>query len=205
MTALAAIHVAKKQLGLDDESYRAVLKRVTGKSSSAEMDEAERQRVVEEMRRLGFTKKKPAKSGRPAGPYAAKLQALWIAGWNLGIVRDRRDAALTAFVKRQTGLDHTRFLRYPEDASKAIEALKGWLSREGGVDWAVDRRRPAHQWEAGFKIAWAQWKELYDEPDRWLRFRYEVDRLTGRNPDEARSEDWIKVMNALGERIRENK
>ena len=50
-------------------------------------------------------------------------------------MRDRDDRALVAFVKRQTGIDHVRFVRHGADAMKAIEALKGWLERAGGVDW----------------------------------------------------------------------
>ena len=156
--SIAAMHVAKKQLGLDDETYRAALAQVTGKSSSAAMSEAERQKVLEHFRASGF---KGAATGprRPLeGRFAPKLQALWIAGWNLGLVRDRDDRALLAFVKRQTGLDHVRFLRHGQDAAKAIEGLKGWLERAGGVDWnehadpadcvlAAQVRRLAVEWE----------------------------------------------------------
>lgn len=133
--SIAAIHVAKKELGLDDDTYRAALVQVTGKSSSAAMSEAERRKVLEHFRQRGF---KGAATGRRQpleGRFAGKLQALWIAGWNLGLVRDRDDRALIAFVKRQTGIDHVRFLRHGQDAMKAIEALKGWLARAGGVDW----------------------------------------------------------------------
>ncbi len=35
-SAIAKVHVAKKQLGLDDEAYRAVLRRVTGRDSAAD-------------------------------------------------------------------------------------------------------------------------------------------------------------------------
>lgn len=133
--SIAAIHVAKKQLGLDEDTYRASLVQVTGKNSAAAMSEAERQKVLERFRQQGF---KAASTGRRKpleGRFAPKLQALWIAGWNLGLVRDRDDRALVAFVKRQTGIDHVRFLRHGQDAIKAIEALKGWLARAGGVDW----------------------------------------------------------------------
>ncbi len=141
---LAAIHIAKKQLGLDDGDYRALLKRVTGKSSSKNMTDAERQAVLAEMRRRGFkpAPKGSSKGGRSAGghrslegPFAKKVQALWIAGWNLGIVRSRDDKALIAFVKRQTGIDHTNWLVSAADAKRVIEALKGWMAREAGVDW----------------------------------------------------------------------
>lgn len=133
--SIAAIHVARKELGLDDETYRAALVQVTGKSSSADMSEAERQKVLERFRQQGF--KGYSKGARKPleGRFAKKLQALWIAGYNLGLVKDRDDRALLAFVKRQTGIDHVRFLRHADDAAKAIEALKAWLARAGGVDW----------------------------------------------------------------------
>ena len=133
--SIAAMHVAKKELGLDDETYRAVLVQVTGKSSSSDMSEAERQKVLEHFRERGFKAPSTGSRKRLEGRFAGKLQALWIAGWNLGLVRDRDDRALIAFVKRQTGIDHVRFLRHGQDATKAIEGLKGWLERSGGVDW----------------------------------------------------------------------
>lgn len=105
--SLAKIHIAKKDLGLDDATYRAVLERVTGKTSSVAMTAEERDAVLVEMRRIGW---KPRASRRRGldGPYAKKIQALWIAGWNLGLIRNREDTALIAFVKRQTGIEHTR-------------------------------------------------------------------------------------------------
>ena len=36
---------------------------------------------------------------------AGKVRALWISGWHLGVVRDRTDAGLAAWLRRQTGLD----------------------------------------------------------------------------------------------------
>lgn len=50
---LAAIHVlASKQLRLDQDTYRALLERVTGKRSAADLNARERTAVLEEMRRL---------------------------------------------------------------------------------------------------------------------------------------------------------
>lgn len=142
MNPNAAIHVAKTQLGLDDDTYRAMLHRVTGKRSSAEMTPAERGLVLDEMRRQGFEMRPPASRGSKTrgamhldGPFAGKIRALWIAGWNLGVVKDRTDMALVAFVRRQTGIDHVSWVRDPKDSTKAIEALKAWLAREAGVKW----------------------------------------------------------------------
>ena len=54
---IAKIHLAKKQLGLDEATYRATLKRVAGCLSSAELTADGRALVLDELRALGF---KPA-------------------------------------------------------------------------------------------------------------------------------------------------
>ncbi len=85
-SSTAAIHVAKRDLGLDEDTYRAKLTHITGKSSLKDMTEGERQKVLTVFRAEGF---KPKSERRPdgrlklSGKYAPKLQALWIAGWNL--------------------------------------------------------------------------------------------------------------------------
>lgn len=208
MSALAAIHVAKKQLGLDDETYRAVLVRATGKASAGAMNEAERRNVVEELRRQGF---KPAKKGLE-GPFAGKLQALWIAAFNLGIVRDRRDAAMLAFVKRQSGVDHTRFLQDAADARKAIEALKGWMTREAGVDWKVRQTFPAVLNDERFRVAWAQYRVMVPSATFVGNMRGFLQLAatvlgTGGPVDLAKltPAEWQAIMNDLGERIRKGK
>lgn len=132
--AIAAIHVAKRDLGLDEETYRTMLFTVVGKDSLRDMSPAEHNRVLTHMRGKGA----PSGQGKLAGPYAAKLQALWISGWHLGVVRNKSDQALLAFVQGRTGIDHTRFLRNAADARKAVEALKGMLEREAGVEWSSD-------------------------------------------------------------------
>lgn len=207
-SSIAAIHVAKKQLGLDEDTYRAKLNNITGKSSVKDMTESERQRVLTVLRNDGF---KPAEGKDRVkgltGKYAKKLQALWIAGYNLGVVNDRRDSALLAFVKRQTGLDHTRFLHYPDDSRAAIEALKGWLKRDAGVSFGNTN---GYDWlqRDGAKIAWAQWRILHPGTGVVTRkgFDQEAIRLSGRADAQVLSHlvdsDWQRVMNALGERVR---
>lgn len=203
MTALAAIHVGKKQLGLEEEDYRALLTRVTGKSSTKQMTDAERGRVVEEMRRLGFKQASSAPRKRLDGPFAAKLQALWIAGWNLGVVSSRDDRALIAFVERQTGISHTRFLRHAEDAVKAIEGLKQWLTRAAGVDWSVDNTRAPYLNLPPFQIADTQYRMLSRAGAKLDTFAGEAQRATGKS-DIAKftGADWIAFMNALGAKVR---
>lgn len=63
---LAAIHVGKKQLGLDDDTYRDMLWTLQRVRSAADLDHAGRQAVIEHLRKRGFTKvEKPLE--RPAG------------------------------------------------------------------------------------------------------------------------------------------
>ncbi|MHA7882775.1 gp16 family protein [Nitratireductor rhodophyticola] len=204
MKALAAIHVAKKQLGLDDDTYRAVLVRITGKNSAGTMNELEREKVLAELRRQGFRNvSRMSSASKPLeGPYSRKLQALWIAAWNLGLVRDRRDSAMLVFVRRQTGIDHTRFLRNPSDARAVIEALKAWLARDAGVDWAESEHLEPWQRAPGARIALAQWAILQGTNAELTSFKSYCERQTSRPLQAMTARSWVDVMNRLGERLR---
>lgn len=198
MNTLRAIHAAKSRIGLDDDAYRDLLERETGKRSSKDLTESQRKAFLTTLNEMGGARP------RLDGKYAGKLQALWIAAWNLGIVRDKRDAAMLAFIRRQTGIDHTRFLRDPMDADKVVEALKAWLAREGGVDWSFDRRRPDWTQTNGYRIASAQWALLekhgatgdYTGLSQWM-FRNSLDW-----PSTQTNRGWITVMNTLGKQVR---
>lgn len=131
MSAIAAINIAVKSLGMDENDKRAFYERHTGRRSLREMTDGQLGLVLDELRRSGAPKARK----RLDGPYAPKLQALWISGYNLGLVRNKTDEAMLGFIKRQTGIDHTRFLRDAGDARKAVEGLKAWLER-AGVDWS---------------------------------------------------------------------
>jgi len=209
--SIAAIHIAKKQLGLDDDTYRAKLEKITGKASVKFMTETERQTVLTVFRNEGFAPA-PSSAGKRkplTGKFAKKLQALWIAGWNLGVVGQRDDAALLAFVTRQTGLDHVRFLHHADDAKAAIEGLKKWLAREAGVGFGDTN---GQEWLAsdGAKIAWAQWKILNPGVCLIVRkgFDAKVASLLGLDSawlSDVKPSQWQIVMNVLGEQIRSRK
>jgi len=210
MSTVKAIYAGLRALGLAEEDDRRDLyARVTGKRRLREMTPAEKEAVLEELRRTGF--RGAAAAGRAggrrlAGPYAPKLQALWIAGWNLALVRDRTDGALLSFVRRQSGIDHTRFLTEQADANRAIEGLKAWLARDGGVDWRPRRGRPAWEGAPGARVFAAQVSRAclagLMRPDAML-----ADGLAaalGRRADPAAldARGWQAAMNALGARLR---
>ncbi|UNF46086.1 regulatory protein GemA [Bartonella krasnovii] len=197
--SLVAIHMGRRALALDDETYRAMLYRLTGKHSAKDLSVLERRLVVDEMRAWGFKPKRQVLEGK----YAKKLQALWIAGWNLGIIRDRSDKALLAFVKRQTGIDHIRFLRDSDDAGRAIEALKSWLQREGGVDWKGKKIQDSWQKMPGYLILYAQWKRLHSSAlFDGEAFHQSVMALSGKALGEMSGGDFMHVMNVWGRKIR---
>ncbi|WP_208438024.1 regulatory protein GemA [Bartonella taylorii] len=199
--SLAAIHLGKRALGLDDETYRALLYRLTGKQSAKDLNFSEKRLVVAEMKAYGFA---PSVK-RLEGKYAKKLQALWIAGWNLGIIRDRSDKALLGFVKRQTGIDHIRFLRDGDDAGRAIEALKSWLQREGGVDWRGKKIQDSWRNKPSISILCAQWKRLNPAVVFDVEaFHQSVMALSGKALGEMDGDDFRQVMNIWGRKIRKS-
>lgn len=143
---IRAIKTLQGRIALDDETYRGLLARETGKTSSTKLSKAEAIRVIDRLQRLaGGPSRSPA--GTATGKFAPVLKALWLDGYHLGVVHNRDDKALIAFVQRQTGVSHTRFLTDGADAAPAIEALKAWLTRAAGVKW------PASRDPAGIKVA----------------------------------------------------
>jgi hypothetical protein len=144
-----AIHSLLRQIPhFTDEDYRALLKREFRVSSSSPLSYAQATKLIEILKVLAGqhpeVKRGSASSRRPSetvtGPYGAKLQALWISAWNLGIVDNRDDRALIAFIERQTKIAHPRWLTEHKDAKKAIEALKDWIAREAKVEWPSDAK-----------------------------------------------------------------
>lgn len=206
--SLAAIHVAKKQLGLEEDVFRDVCERVTGKRSTRDMSEPLRVKLVEHFREQGF--KPVSKSARKSleGKFAAKLQALWIAGWNLGVFRSNDDKAMIAFVQRQTGLNAVRFVHYWDDAAKAIEGIKGWIERKVGPVWREPAYRNTWRKTDGGMIAAVQWSILsqhcslpepggFDVYVRKLLRKDDAFQLS-----DMTASEWQIVMNTLGHLVR---
>ena len=54
---LAAIHMGKKALNLDEDTYRDMLEHVTGKRSAKDMDMNDLLKVIQHLDQLGFSKR----------------------------------------------------------------------------------------------------------------------------------------------------
>ncbi|MCM2340431.1 regulatory protein GemA [Rhodoferax sp.] len=138
---LAAIHCAQKALGLSAEDASALKLAVTGQASSATMSATQRKAYLAHLstlqQRAGLIDPRPAKRPqvqRSVEDYQderwGKARALWHALAANGVVHTDTDAALAAYVKRQSHMEHWRFLNgYQINA--VIEALKSWCTRTG--------------------------------------------------------------------------
>ena len=135
------IHVAKRDLQLDDDTYRTILQRVAGKGSSSELTVPELEKVLEHMKRSGFKVRSKGKAPRSAQPAKAKpsrplaqdgeskkVRALWQFLHQLGVVKNPAEEALAAYVKRIAGVDALQWIN-GEQAERLIETMKKWAMR----------------------------------------------------------------------------
>nr|WP_067289819.1 regulatory protein GemA [Marinobacterium profundum] len=143
--ALAQIHIGKKQLALDDDSYRDMLQGLTGLRSCSDMTLAQLYQVITQLQAAGF-KAKGGAPRRSKGYYSPKSQgqlidvmrARWIQMHQMGIVNDGSESALTAYALRMSsqinggvGIARLEWLeREPKIAAKVLEALKKWHIRQ---------------------------------------------------------------------------
>lgn len=140
---LAKIHIARKELAMDEDAYRLMLESVAGVTSSAKLSARGRAKVLHRLRQLGW---KPKTSARPRRrvtaqePQDKKIRALWLDLAQMGVVRDRSEQALARYVKRQTGVEALDWLD-GRQAEKVIEALKAWRKRF--IDAKGDTDEPA--------------------------------------------------------------
>lgn len=126
---VAKVHLAKKHLHLDDDTYRDVLRRMTGRDSAGTLSVYELERVVGEMRRLGWAGETSRRSRTTAKPHVRKVWAIWNDIVRLGGVRSEEPrAALRAWCERQAGVTDPEWLTV-EQARSVIEALKAWRDR----------------------------------------------------------------------------
>ena len=140
---LAKVHLARKELGLAEADYRAVLYRVTQHESAGALSDAQLEAVIAEFKRLGWQQKSrsvpsvgsgsriPGATARPADhPAARKARSLWISLAQLGVVRNSSEAALEAFARRQLGVDRLQWADQGQ-VYKLTEALKAMAERAG--------------------------------------------------------------------------
>lgn len=138
---LAAIHIAQKDLGMTKEDAQALKLQLVGQASAADMTVAQRRIVLAHMSGLQAQAKgtpKPAYTGQrrelersssdDKDERWGKARALWSLLAQAGAVKVDTDAALRAYVKRQTKIEAWRFLN-THQVNSVIEGLKLWCKR----------------------------------------------------------------------------
>lgn len=134
-----ALQIARRRAGISNEDWAARLQREAGVTSTKLVPYVIARKILDDFNGGSRTAPSNVEGARDlTGPYAGKLRALWLTGYNLGVVKVKTDAALLAFVERQTGIENTRFLREADKAKRAIEGLKGWIARDAKFEWPSD-------------------------------------------------------------------
>lgn len=207
MAGYGFIYGACRKIGLEEEEDRRdYFERVTGKRSLRTMTTREIGKLERDLRKAqGGSQKKSAEGRKLSGPYAAKLQALWIAAYNLGLTTTPSDTSLMAFVSRQCGIDHANWVRDPKDALKVIEALKAWFSRERGIIWTNETSYRFLNDHAG-KVAWAIWCQMhpYASLATISEFEDAVKSVlcSDKSIHHLNTRQWQSVCNAFGKTLR---
>lgn len=203
---LAKVHLAKKQLMLDEDDYRQILLEETGRPSAADCTEAELERALRRFEALGFKPLPKSGTSRPAQhPVARKARALWISLYHLGAVRSPDEKALEAFARRQLGCERLVWANQSQ-GYRLIEALKAMAERHGwsqtdanGNAWTVLKLK-----ERLCEAIVAKLKRAGEIPDSWTlndaAFRLCGIELGVGGPVTA--EGYDTIAHALGRKLR---
>ncbi|MBW1801460.1 MAG: regulatory protein GemA [Deltaproteobacteria bacterium] len=127
---LAMIHIAKKDLGLNDEVYRNILESVAGVRSAADLDEISRRIIIEHFKELGFN---PHRKGYRSHHRSAKRSGMHVpASADRSGLLSKIGALLTVMglpwsyadgiANRMFGIAFVRWL-YPDQLRKVIASL----------------------------------------------------------------------------------
>lgn len=127
---IALLKTAVRQLGLDDATYRALLRRCAGVSSAKALDDHGLDVVMAELERAGFVNTSPRKPmpdrpGMGSSRQTQMIRRLWAVlteGQGTG-------AQLGRWLERSYGVSALRFVD-ADTASKAINGLRAMLARK---------------------------------------------------------------------------
>lgn len=107
---LAAIHIRKKELGLDEDAYRSVLREAAGVDSAAHLDARGRQAVLQRFRPRTQSAPRRRWGRTSADPQVRKVYALLGAadpprppGYALSILRRKYGASAPEAIEFATG------------------------------------------------------------------------------------------------------
>lgn len=125
------INIAKNELGMSEDDYRALVKRISGHESLKSCSYDHLKAILKELEAKGF-KVKPKAKPKHSKPHGSaihnKALSLWIQLAKTGALRDHSDDAFNKYCLRFTKASHWRFMG-DDEAAKVIESLKSWIQR----------------------------------------------------------------------------
>jgi phage gp16-like protein len=124
------IHVAKRELEMEDDAYRSMLWAVARVRSAKDLDFTGRKKVLDHLKACGFKVRSKAAPSLPLAQDAEsrKIRALWLFLHQLGAVQNPSEEALAAYVKRITGVEALQWVN-GKQALALIESMKKWAMR----------------------------------------------------------------------------
>ncbi len=143
---MAKIHIAKKDLALDEDTYRQALQGSAGKASCSDMSVEQLEKVLSHFIRLGWKPKKsnsrrysPKTRHEKGHDQLDVIRAIWISMYKSGAIDSGTEAALDAWVQRTTtrmnkgvGIARAEWLRGKGNRQllvRVLESLKQWQTR----------------------------------------------------------------------------
>ena len=133
---LAQIHIAKKDLGLEEDTYRAMLFTIARVRSSSELDHAGRAKVLDHLKKCGFKPKFNAfKTGAPKTSPASKTALISKIGALLTVLNKPWEYA-DGMAKKMFKVEKIIWLT-PQQLHKLVAALEYAKAREAKKNTAA--------------------------------------------------------------------
>jgi len=126
---LALIHIAKKQLGMDDDVYRDMLWAVARVRSAKDLDHAGRAKVMDHLRRCGFRGANPQRPKRPTPAPEAVLMCRKVRAQLIALGK-LPDTYADGIAQRMYGVQFYEWLR-PDQLHDLVAALQVHQHRIG--------------------------------------------------------------------------
>lgn len=169
---LAAIHAAKRDLGMDDDLYRDLLQQHTGKRSAGQLNAKQRAKFLSALKAMGF-QRQPRKT---VGEYPGKPK-------NMNEMLVKIEAQLAdmklpwsyadAIAKRQFNIDRVAWLKKQEQFSAVIAAL--YVEQEKRALWGS-----LNALMAEFELDETDLETRFKLPNNWRRNRKVLEALIDR-------------------------
>lgn len=130
---IKAIHTAKRELGMDEDLYRATLEAATGKTSCSDCTDRELAAALAHFRKCGFAPQQRNAVLSPA--QKGLLRGIWAAMSEDGLVHTPGLYGLDMYTRKRWHVGHYNLA--PGEASDCIEQLKNWVRRAGSENLRI--------------------------------------------------------------------